>query len=141
ASQVLDRVVVRGRLRETGEERHLSERQLAQVGDAEVRGRRRLQAIRLVPVVDLVEVHLEDLGLAARSGRLDGEDRFFDLPRERWIVTEEAGLDQLLRDRRPALGDSAARAVYLDRPDDASDVDARSEERRVGQVARAGRGG
>jgi len=124
ALDVLARVIVGGRLRQAGEEGHLGERQLVQVGDAEVGGGCRLQAVRLVSVVDLVEVHLEDLGLAECARRLDREDRFLDLPREGRIVTEEAGLDQLLSDRRAALGDAAARAVDLDRADDAGDVDA-----------------
>src|SRR4029077_9940703 len=41
------------------------------------------------------------------------------------IVTEETRLDQLLGDRRAALRDATARAVDLDRADDAGDVDAR----------------
>ena len=124
AFHVLDRVVVRRRLGKAGEQRHLPEGQLVQVGDAEVRGRGCLQSIGLVPVIDLVEVHLEDLGLAERPRRLDREDRFFDLARERRVVTEEARLDQLLRDRRAALRNASARAVDLDRADDATDVDA-----------------
>ena len=124
ARHVLDRVVIGGRLWEAREKGHLAEGQLVQVGDAEVRGRGRLQPVGLVPVIDLVEVHLEDLGLAERPRRLDREDRFFDLARERRVVTEEARFDQLLRDRRAALRNASARAVDLDRANDATDVDA-----------------
>ena len=124
AVDVLARVVVGGRLREAREEGHLTERQLVQVGDTEVGGRRRLQAVGLVPVVDLVEIHLEDLRLAEGARRLDREDRFLDLSRECRIVTEETRFDQLLGDRRATLRDAAARAVDLDRADDAGDVDA-----------------
>src|SRR5439155_1282918 len=64
--------------------------------------------------------------LAERPRRLDREDRFFDLARERRVVTEEARFDQLLRDRRAALRNASARAVDLDRANDATDVDARA---------------
>ena len=121
---VLDRVVVRWRLRQTREERHLPERELVQIEDPEVRRRRRLQPVRLIPVVDLVEVHLEDLLLAERPGRLDREDRLLDLSREGRVVPEEAGLDELLGDGRSPLGDAAARAVRLHGARDSADVDA-----------------
>ena len=122
---VLRRVVRRRQLRKPGQQRHLRERELAEVGLSEVRRRRRVDAIRLVPVVDLVQVHLEDLVLAECARRLDGEDRLLDLPRERRLVTEEARLDELLSDRRAALADRATLRVRGERADDAADVDAR----------------
>ena len=122
---VLDWVVVRRRLREAGEKRHLREGELVQVGNPEVGGRRRLETVGLVPVVDLVEVHLEDLLLAEGPRRLDREDRLFDLSREGRVVAEKAGLDELLGDRGSALRDPTTRGVRLERADDAADVDTR----------------
>ena len=123
--RVLHRVVVRRALREAGEHRHLAERQPHEVGLVEVGLRRGLDAVGLIAVVDLVQVHLEDLLLAEGARRLHGEDRFLDLPRERWLVTQEARLDELLRDRRATLRDRPARGVRVHRSDDATDVDAR----------------
>ena len=124
AHHVLDRVEFRRSLREAREKRHLAQGQLTQVGHAEVRRGRGLQAIGLVPVVDLVEIHLEDLLLAERARRLEREDRLLDLAREGRVVPEEARLDELLGDRRPALGDAAARAICLERAHDSADIDA-----------------
>ena len=124
AHHVLDRVEFRRSLREAREKRHLAQGQLTQVGHAEVRRGRGLQAIGLVPVVDLVEIHLEDLLLAERARRLEREDRLLDLSREGRVISEEASLDELLGDRRTALRDAAARAICLERSDDAADVDA-----------------
>src|SRR5207247_5412610 len=109
-------------LRETRQKRHLAERQPAQVGDPEVRRRGGAQAVGLVPVVDLIEVHLEDLLLVEGPRRLEREDRLLDLPRERGVVAQEARLDELLRDRGSALTDAAARGVRLERAGDATDV-------------------
>jgi len=63
--------------------------------------------------------------LAEGAGRLDGEDRFLDLPRDGRLVAEQPGLDELLRDRRAALADAAGREVDLERANDAAEVDAR----------------
>ena len=122
---VLDRVVLGGGLGQAREQGHLSERELAEVSDAEVRRRGGLQSVRLVPVVDLVEVHLEDLLLAEGPCRLDGKDRLLDLAGERRVVAEQPRLDELLGDRRAALRDPAGGIVRLDRTNDPRDVDAR----------------
>src|SRR5205823_2663998 len=103
----------------------LPQGQLVEVGDAEVRLRRGLEAVRLVPVEDLRQIHLEDLLLAERARRFYGEDRLLDLPGDRWLIAEEPGLDELLRDRRTTLRDTARREIHLERAHDPSEVDAR----------------
>src|SRR6185503_10690243 len=114
------RVVRRRQLRKAREHRHLTERELREIGLAEVRRRRGAYAVRLVAVVDLVQVHLEDLVLRERARRLEREQRLLDLARERRLVAEEARLDELLRDGRAALGDRAAARVRRERADDAA---------------------
>jgi len=64
----LRRVEDRRRLRQSGEQRGLREGELPQVGHAEVRRSRGLHAVRAVPVVDLVEVQLQDLLLGVGPG-------------------------------------------------------------------------
>ena len=91
----------------------------------EVRRRRRADPVRLVPVIDLVEVHLEDLLLAEGARRLHREDRFLQLARHGRLVAEQPRLDELLRDRRAALADGTAADVRVERPGDAADVDPR----------------
>ena len=135
---VLDRVVRRRRLRQPREQRHLTQRELVQVGDAEVGLRSGADAVRLIAVEDLVQVHLEDLLLAESARRLEREDRFLDLSRDRRLVAEEARLDELLRDRRAALLRPAIH-VHAGRADDAADVDARVGPERL--VLDVGRGG
>ena len=124
SERILCRVVCRWQLRKPREQRHLRERQLAQVSYSEVGRRGGSDAIGLVAVIDLVQVHLEDLFLAERARRLEREDRLLDLPCERRLVSEQARLDELLRDRRASLTDRAALRVRGEGADDPADINA-----------------
>ena len=112
------------RLRQSGEERGLGERELREVRLAEIRLGRRLHAVRLVAVVDLVEVELEDLLLRVRARHLDREDALADLPRQGDLATDDPLLHELLRDgRRATLTRAPIRQVREDRARDAEHVD------------------
>src|SRR5206468_1676647 len=114
----------RRRLRHAREQRGLGERELREIALAEVRLRRGLDAVRLIPVVDLVEVELEDLLLRVRSRHLNGEDRLLHLARDAHLVADDALLHELLRDRGCAAHDGVMKEVVADGADDAEDVDA-----------------
>ena len=124
--RVLREVVVRGRLRQPGEDRRLGRGELEQVVDAEVGLRRRLHAVGLVAVVVLVQVVGDDLLLAglARVGlrQADRLDDLLDLPLERPVRilderrVEQPLADELLGDRRRAAA-AAAEAVEPGRDD------------------------
>ena len=112
------------RLRQPSEERGLRERELRKIGLSEIGQRRGFDAVGLVPVVDLVEVELEDLLLRVRPRDLDGEDGLADLALEADLAADDPLLHELLRDgRRAALAGVAARQVGVDGADDAADVD------------------
>ncbi len=116
----------RGRLGQAGEERSLRERELGEVGLPEVRLGGGLHAVGLVPVVDLVEVELEDLLLGVGVRHLDREDALADLSLERDLVTNDPSFHELLRDgRRSAAPAATPGHVGEDRADDAQYIDAR----------------
>ncbi len=101
--EVRGRRIGRRRLRQDREIGVLRE---VEVGDrlAEVRLRRRLDAVAVPPEEDLVEVQLEDLFLGER--RLDpvGEDRLLELADIADLAVQQQVLRHLLGDRRRALG-------------------------------------
>src|SRR2546427_12447935 len=84
-------------------------RSLAQVelGDrlAEVRPRGRLDAVRALTEVHLVQVHLEDAILRVPALELERQDRLPQLSPETLVRREEEHLGELLRDRAAALDD------------------------------------
>ncbi len=121
----LRRVEHRRSLRETGEKRRFRQRELRQVGLPEIGLRGRLYAVCLVPVIDLVEVELEDLLLRVGPRDLDREDGLTDLPLDAHLATDDPLLHELLRDRRcAALAGAAIRDIGVDRAEDPQDVQA-----------------
>src|SRR5262249_43360422 len=95
------------------------------IGSEEEAPRRRLDAIRALPEVDRVEVLLQDLALRGFVVEAVGEDELLRLPLDIALVAENAVLDQLLRDGRPALADLSRGQVLDEGARDAADVDAR----------------
>ncbi len=81
-----------------------------ELGDVlvEVRLGRRLDAVGAPPVVDRVEVVLEDLVLGLLLVDLDRDEDLAGLARQGAVGGEEVVLDVLLGDRRPALRGLAA---------------------------------
>src|SRR5581483_10128627 len=73
---------------------------------------------------NVVEVHLEDLALRVRALDLKRQECLTQLAVERRLVTDEAQLDELLRDRRGALDIAACLPVHECGADDAKWVDA-----------------
>jgi hypothetical protein len=132
--RVVHRVVPRGRLDEAREERGLLEVQVLGVL-GEVALGRRFDAVRLLAEERDVQVVLEDLLLAeflldldrvlqlahlAAEGLLSG---LGDLGRVVAGLLDEVVLHQLLRERRGALGHSAALRVLVQGAQDALQVD------------------
>jgi hypothetical protein len=110
-------------LRQPREQRGLGQRELAHVL-AEVRARRGLDAVGAVPVVDLVEVHLEDLGLRVHLLDAERDHQLLELAVERALVRQEQVAGELLRDRRAALRRVEAEQVRDRGAQDAAQVDA-----------------
>ncbi len=106
------RVEARGRLGEGGEQGGLGGRQVGQLRDAEVDLGRGRDAVRVVPVEDLVQVRGDDLLLAGLAGeRLGQAGRLDDLLRLAHehvgggvdnVGRQQPGPDELLGDRRGA---------------------------------------
>jgi hypothetical protein len=128
--RVADQVVVGRRLRESGQDRRLARGQLVE-RFPEVRARRRLDAVCLVPVVVLVEVGRDDLALALFAleelGDADGLDDLLELPLERpALVLDEARIEQARA--HELLGDrGGASAVPTQRIDAGGDDGQRIE--------------
>ncbi len=133
--RVLDRVVRRGGLLQTGQHGGLGDAQLAR-GDAEVQLGSGLDTVRLLTEVGDVEVVVQDLLLGQRLLQLDRVPQFLDLAahglpgglREaRRVgvarVVDEDVLDVLLRQRGSALGDVPRAGVLQQRPQRALQVD------------------
>ena len=118
-----ERVVDRRRLRQAREQRGLVERQLA-CGLGEVRLGRRLDTVRVVAVIDLVEVRGEDALLRPVPAELDGETRLGELPLQRLRARQVEVPHELLRDRRAALHDPARANVGDEGARDPDRVDA-----------------
>jgi hypothetical protein len=78
----VERVEVRRRLRQPGEQRRLGEREL-RGRLREVRLRRRFDPVGVVSVVDLVLVGVQDLGLRPAVAELDREARLLGLALDR----------------------------------------------------------
>src|SRR5262249_37780634 len=90
----------------------------------EVRLRRRLDAVGVVPVVDGVQILVEDVVLRVPAAELDGEAGLFELALERTFPPDVEVPDELLRDRRAALDDLPRADVLPEGPRDAFVVDA-----------------
>ena len=124
--RVAHEVVVRGRLRQRGQDRGLGRRELAEVVDAEVRAGGSLHAVALVAVIDLVQVRGDDVLLARFPRVVLGEaDRLDDLLELalgkaarvlEQVVVEEAHPGELLGDGRGAAA-AAAQRVEAGRED------------------------
>ncbi len=117
------RVVEGGRVDDRGEHRPLGNGELADVL-VEVGARRRLDAVSAPPVVDRVEVALQDLVLGAVPVDLDGDDELADLAVCGAVLVEEVVLDVLLGDRRAAALHLGAAKGLPDRAGDPADGDA-----------------
>ena len=130
----------RWRPHQTGEHRGLADRQLVlgRVGGdvlAEVGVGGGPDPVRVVPVVGLVHVHLEDLLLALGAGvapvETQGQDRLLDLALDlavgigHEVSAEEAHAHELLADRRCAGHRLAGLEVLEEGADDAAEVDTR----------------
>ena len=89
----------------------------------EVRLRRGLDAVGVVPEVDLVQVAREDPVLRVHVLELLGEAGLLDLAVEGDLLADVEVADELLRDRRAALDDVAALHVLDGSADDALPVD------------------
>ena len=123
---LIGRWVERGRvLGDAREQRRLPKRQLARAGAVvEVRLRRLLDAVGPVAEVDRVQVGGQDPVLRPALLELPRERRLPQLARDRPLVVRVRVLDELLRDRRPALHGSAAAHVRPERAHDPAYVDA-----------------
>ena len=107
-----DRVDALGLLDDAGEHRRLRDAQRRGVL-AEVVERRLLQAVAVVPEVDLVQVQVEDLILGQRPLHSRGEDPLADLPAQLPLLREEEVPARLLGDGGGA-GQVAAGEERLD---------------------------
>jgi hypothetical protein len=123
--RVDQRAVLGGRLRQTCQHRRLTEGQVVGGGVVE-RARRRFDAVALAPVVDGVEIHLEDLLFRVAAVEVHRQRGLAQLALDGrwWIRADEDLLDQLLADRAAALVDVVVGIVGDRRPGDAADVDA-----------------
>jgi hypothetical protein len=112
------RVVVRRRLRQAGEERGLDQRQV-RGGPREVRPGSSLGAERVVAVEHRVQIGLQDPALWPGMGERDGQARLGQLPPQRHVLPAEvAGARELLGDGRASLHDPARADVGDRRPRD-----------------------
>ena len=116
--RTMKRVVVGRRLRQTGEERRVVQRQVPRLL-REVGLCRGLDAVRVVPVEDLVHVGVENPGLRLLARELDREACLCRLAPERLRrLLDVKVARELLRDRRPALDDVAGADVGDERAGD-----------------------
>ena len=76
-----------------------------------------------MPVVDPVQVELEDLVLAVAVLERVGEQRLLHLAGDRLLRSQQGELHQLLGDRAAALGGAAGRDVHGDGPADRDRID------------------
>src|SRR3989454_1566497 len=129
-------VVTLGVLDEPREQRRLADGELVQGLAAHAerrRGIRReeeparggLHAVGTLTEVHRVEVLLEDLTLRILVVQAVGEDELLGLALQVALVAEDPVLDELLRDRRPALTDLSFGQVLDERARYAAHVDAR----------------
>ena len=121
--RVVQRVVDRRRLRQAGEQRRLRKRQVLRLL-REVRLGGGLDAVGVVPVVDGVQVGLEDPRLRPLVAELDREAGLLDLAVERLLAARVHVPDELLADRRAALDHLAGADVGPERAQDPDVVDA-----------------
>ena len=121
--RVAERGLVLRALDDSGEQRGLGERDLADAL-AEVVPARGLDAVVAVAEIDLVGVHREDLVLGVAPLDLEGDEGFVDLARERLLRREEDRAGELLRERRAALGVATLLEVRHEGRDRAAHVDA-----------------
>ena len=121
-----ERVVVRRRLWQAGQERGLTPAEVGRV-HSEVRLRRRLRAVRAIPIVDGVEVELEDLLLGVATLHLLGQHQLAELAADglalRLLSVEYVVLHHLLRDRRAAERGRVMRQVEHDGDQQAPVID------------------
>ena len=101
------RVIQAGGVHDTGQDRRLGDRELADVL-AEVGLGGGFDAIRTAPEIDRVEVALKDLVLGQVAVDLDRDDHLAQLAVQGAVLGEEVVLDILLGDRRPAALDVGA---------------------------------
>src|SRR5262249_34722901 len=109
--------------RKAGEQRALRKRELLHLLSKVDLGRR-VETVRALTEVDLVEVHFEDLVLRVGLLDADRENGFLDLPRERLLVREEEIPRELLRDGASALLGPARDHVVHERADGTHGIDA-----------------
>jgi hypothetical protein len=110
SGHVAVRVELGGRLGQPGEQRCLGQRELRR-RLAEVGFGRRLDPVRLVAVVDAIQIGLEDLVLRILVLDLDREDHLVELAKDGPVLRQVDVFDQLLRDRAPALVESEPEQV------------------------------
>ena len=114
------------RLKNAGDERRFLERELL-VGLVEVQPRRRLDTVRTVAEIHLIAVDREDFLFRVALLDLDRQNRFFDLPLDRFFVAETELIPQvpgeLLRQSARPLRCAALNDVGDGRDEDAPDVD------------------
>src|SRR5438477_5768666 len=91
---------------------------------AEIGASRSLDPVRTVSEVDRVQVRGQDAVLLPVLLELPRERGFLELPRHRVGVAGQLVLDELLRDRRPALDRGLVLDVREERAAHAPDVDA-----------------
>src|SRR4051794_34625519 len=100
---MLERVIHGWRLWQSGKQRGLGERQAAR-RSREVGLGGGLRAVRMIPVIDLVQVRLQDCPLGVARLQLGGQARLLELARQRRRRdTQVAVADELLGQRRAAL--------------------------------------
>src|SRR5437764_546463 len=118
-ARIFERVVDGRRLRQAGEERRLRQAELARA-PGEVRLRGGLDPVGVVAVVDLVQVRREDAVPRPGGREPEREAGLPQLALERALVVPDVEVpDELLRDRRAALGEGALLEVGDSRSQDA----------------------
>ena len=120
--EVEDGVIGAGGLDQPGEEGGLRRRQVLRVL-AKIGPRGRPHPIRAVAEVDTVQVHGEDLVLGEALLERDRQHQLVKLSGQRLLGGQELDLDQLLRDRAPALVEAAVGDVDPQRAQRRGDVD------------------
>src|SRR2546421_4374670 len=119
----MEGIEVRRRLRQPREERRLAERELRR-RLREVRLSGGLDPVRVVAVVDLVLVRVQDLLLRPALAQLDREAGLLELALDRPLPRDVEVAHELLGDRRAALDDLAVPHVLPESAHNALRVDA-----------------
>ena len=120
--EVLERVELRRRLDEAGEQRRFRQRQVGRaLVEIDARGRR--HAGRAGAEIDVVQVARQDFVLAEPHVEPHRDGRLADLALQRAVALQVQDFHELLVDRAAALHDLAGRDVSRERPHDPAEIE------------------